>query len=125
MREAAWKNHNQSSGALPSATRRDNTPAGRRPLLRSSPRAGKVAILPEVLPRMPNKPAEAAADPVLVEATRSDMVESRHRGAVAVIDAAGNIALALGEIERPVFARSAIKPLQALPLIESGAADRF
>jgi L-asparaginase II len=31
----------------------------------------------------------------------------------------------LGEIERPVFPRSAIKAFQALPLIESGAADRY
>jgi L-asparaginase II len=74
---------------------------------------------------MHDHPAEAAADPVLVEATRGEMVESRHRGAVAVVDAGGGITLALGDIERVIYARSAIKPLQALPLIESGAADRF
>ena len=33
--------------------------------------------------------------------------------------------LALGDVERPVYPRSAIKALQALPLVESGAADRF
>ena len=33
--------------------------------------------------------------------------------------------LALGDVERPVYPRSAIKALQALPLIESGAADRY
>jgi L-asparaginase II len=53
------------------------------------------------------------------------MIESRHRGAVAVVDAAGRVVLTLGDVERPVFGRSAIKPLQALPLVESGAADRF
>ena len=53
------------------------------------------------------------------------MVESRHRGACAVADAAGNIVLALGDVGRPVYGRSAIKPLQALPLVESGAADTF
>jgi L-asparaginase II len=68
---------------------------------------------------------EKADDPVLVEATRGEMVESRHRGACAVTDADGTIILAIGDIARPAYARSAIKPLQALPLIESGAADAF
>jgi L-asparaginase II len=65
------------------------------------------------------------ADPVLVEATRGGMVESRHRGACAVADADGKIVLAIGDVGRPVYGRSAIKPLQALPLVESGAADAF
>jgi L-asparaginase II len=63
--------------------------------------------------------------PILVEVVRGAMVESRHRGAVAVVDAAGHVVHALGAIDRPVFARSAIKPLQALPLVESGAADKY
>jgi L-asparaginase II len=65
------------------------------------------------------------ADPVLVEVLRGDLVESRHRGAAAIVDAAGAIVASWGDVERPVFARSAIKPLQALPLIESGAAERY
>ncbi|MBV9523618.1 MAG: asparaginase, partial [Alphaproteobacteria bacterium] len=65
------------------------------------------------------------ANPVLVEITRGDLVESRHRGAAAVVDADGKAVMSWGDIESPVFARSAIKPLQALPLIESGAADRY
>ena len=64
-------------------------------------------------------------NPVLVDVWRGDMIESRHRGAVAVVDARGNVVAAWGDIERPVFARSAIKPLQALPLVESGAAESF
>ena len=63
--------------------------------------------------------------PVLVEALRGDRVESRHWGAVAVCDADGHAAFTLGDIETPVFPRSAVKAFQALPLIESGAADRF
>src|SRR5882724_723588 len=63
------------------------------------------------------------SNPVLVEVTRGAMVESRHRGAVAVVDADGATVLALGDVERPVFPRSAVKALQALPLVESGAAD--
>lgn len=64
-------------------------------------------------------------DPVLVEVLRGGLVESRHRGAVAVVDAAGAAVLTLGDVERPVFPRSAVKALQALPLIESGAADAY
>ena len=53
------------------------------------------------------------------------MVESRHAGAAAVVDAAGRVVRSWGDIDHPVFARSAIKPLQALPLVETGAAERF
>jgi len=65
------------------------------------------------------------ANPVVVEILRGDMVESRHRAAIAVVDIAGHVVLSVGDIKRPVFARSAIKPLQALPLIETGAAEAF
>jgi L-asparaginase II len=64
-------------------------------------------------------------NPVLVEVTRGPLVESRHRGAVAVCDAQGKTALALGDVTAPIFPRSAVKALQALPLIEQGAAERF
>ena len=62
-------------------------------------------------------------NPVLVEAWRGDSVESFHRGAVAVVDADGALLASLGDIDRPVFPRSAIKLLQAMPLVECGAAD--
>jgi L-asparaginase II len=62
---------------------------------------------------------------LLVEVTRGPLVECVHRGAVAVARPDGSLMLALGEVRRPVFPRSAIKALQALPLIESGAADRY
>jgi L-asparaginase II len=64
-------------------------------------------------------------NPVLVEACRGALVESRHRAAVAVVDADGSVVLALGAVERPIYPRSAVKALQALTLVESGAADRF
>jgi len=64
-------------------------------------------------------------DPVLVEVLRGAIVESRHRGAVAVCDADGGERLVLGDIDRPVFPRSAVKAIQALPLVESGAADAY
>jgi len=64
-------------------------------------------------------------NPVLVEVTRGPLVESRHRGAVAVADAKGQCVLAIGDVTAPVFPRSAIKALQALPLVELGAAERY
>jgi L-asparaginase II len=64
-------------------------------------------------------------EPIVVEVMRGGLVESRHRGAVAVVDAAGATVFAAGDATRPVFPRSAVKPLQALPLVESGAADQF
>ena len=64
-------------------------------------------------------------NPVLVEVYRGDTVESAHRGAVAVVDADGSCVLALGDVRRPIFPRSAVKLLQALPLVASGAAERF
>jgi L-asparaginase II len=64
-------------------------------------------------------------DPVLVEVTRGPLVESRHRGAIVVVDASGKRRAAVGDVEQAVFPRSAIKALQALPLVESGAADRY
>jgi L-asparaginase II len=65
------------------------------------------------------------SNPVLVEVLRGARVECRHRGAVAIADAAGATVLAIGDVAMPVFPRSAVKALQALPLIESGAADRY
>jgi|SRR5579871_1291074 len=64
-------------------------------------------------------------NPVLVEVTRGPLIESIHRGAVAVSDAKGRLRIAVGDVERAVFPRSALKPIQAVPLIESGAAEKF
>jgi L-asparaginase II len=65
------------------------------------------------------------ANPVLVEILRGEHVESAHRGAVAVCDSEGRLVLEIGNTEQPVFPRSAVKAIQALPLVESGAADAF
>jgi len=63
-------------------------------------------------------------NPILVEITRGDLVESFHRGAVAVADAQG-LRFGLGDVETPVYTRSSLKPIQALPLVECGAAEAF
>ena len=64
-------------------------------------------------------------NPILVDVVRGGHVESRHAGAVAVLDADGAALAAIGDIDRAVFPRSAVKVLQALPLVASGAADRL
>jgi len=60
---------------------------------------------------------------ILVEVLRGPFTESRHRGHVVVCDAAGRIHAAWGDPERVILPRSSVKMLQALPLVESGAAD--
>ena len=64
-------------------------------------------------------------NPILVDVMRGAAVESTHRGAVAVLDADGAVCMSLGDIDRPIFPRSAVKVLQALPLVASGAADQL
>ncbi|MBU2582352.1 MAG: asparaginase [Alphaproteobacteria bacterium] len=65
------------------------------------------------------------SNPTLIEVTRGPLVESFHTGSLAIVSATSGLVLALGDIRRPVYPRSAIKALQALPLIESGAADHY
>ncbi len=64
-------------------------------------------------------------NPVLVEVVRGDFLESRHRGAVAVVDARGGTVFEAGSVDVPVYPRSSLKPLQALALIETGALAKF
>jgi L-asparaginase II len=61
----------------------------------------------------------------LVEVWRGPIIESRHRGHVAAVTSAGKTVGALGAPDTVTFLRSSGKPFQALPLIVSGAADRF
>jgi L-asparaginase II len=63
--------------------------------------------------------------PVLIEVTRGSMVESRHRGFIAAVDAAGGIVANLGDIGTPAWFRSAAKPFQSIPIIASGASAHY
>ena len=65
-----------------------------------------------------------AAEP-LVEVTRGGITESRHRGHIVAVEPDGTIAAYLGAPETVTYLRSSAKPHQAIPLIVSGAADRF
>lgn len=62
-------------------------------------------------------------EPAYVEITRGSLVESVHPVSISVMDGDGATVLSLGDVSKPVFPRSAVKAIQALPLIESGAAD--
>ena len=68
---------------------------------------------------MKNKPA------LVAEVSRGNFVESRHAVDCIIADASGNVVTTFGNEELEIFPRSAIKSLQALPLVESGAADAF
>jgi L-asparaginase II len=56
---------------------------------------------------------------------RGDVVESTHRGVVVVSDEEGNLKGAWGNAGLVTYPRSSLKPFQAIPLVESGAADAF
>jgi L-asparaginase II len=70
-----------------------------------------------------NLSTELPEDAPLVALRRGALVESVHRGRVAVCDPQGNVVEAIGDPEGYVYARSSAKPFQALPLVLSGAAD--
>lgn len=57
--------------------------------------------------------------------TRGQLVESEHYLSHAIVDAAGRVLAANGDIERPVYMRSSAKPLIATAMVAGGAADRF
>lgn len=65
------------------------------------------------------------ARPFIVEVRRGTQVESRHPVVAAIIDADGRSIAAWGDVGAAIFPRSSNKALQALPLVESGAADAF
>ena len=63
--------------------------------------------------------------PLIVEVTRGDRIESRHEVDAVVVDSLGRLVESWGEPHRAVLPRSALKPIQALPLVDTGASDAF
>lgn len=57
--------------------------------------------------------------------SRGEITESSHRAHIAVVDSHGNIIASLGNPNAVTFARSTAKLMQAIPVIESGAADDY
>ncbi len=62
--------------------------------------------------------------PVLADVVRSGYLEGTHTGSVVALHADSSFALALGELDRPVFPRSSNKPLQAAALLDAGWSPR-
>ncbi len=61
----------------------------------------------------------------LVEVTRGPLVESVHSVAACAVDVRGAERLTLGDVDTPVYLRSAAKPFIAAAIVEAGAAERF
>ena len=70
-------------------------------------------------PNQSDKPA------YLVEVWRGPIIEARHSGHLIALDGSGIDICSLGSPQSVTYLRSSGKPFQALPLITSGAADRF
>ena len=68
---------------------------------------------------------EHDASVLLVELTRGRVVESSHRGALAVVDAQGHLLATAGDPQHVAYLRSAAKPVQALPTVDAGALDFY
>jgi len=68
---------------------------------------------------------EREAAVLLVELTRGDVVESSHRGALAVVDSQGTLLAAAGDPQHVAYLRSSAKPFQALPTVDAGALDYY
>lgn len=60
-----------------------------------------------------------------IQVFRGDYVESTHHIHIAIVDQTGELIAYYGDAHRLTFARSSMKPLQAIPSIESGAVDQF
>ena len=60
-------------------------------------------------------------NPVLAHSVRGNWIENRHRGAICVSDAAGNVVASVGDVSAEIFPRSAIKAMQALAIFKLGA----
>ncbi|MDX2194654.1 MAG: asparaginase [Gemmatimonadales bacterium] len=101
-------------GRGPMTAKRDGCLAEARPL--ASPCAVR---------SRPSGPEPSAPGPVQLLHRRGPHVESVQRVHVAVVDAGGRLLAAAGEPDFRTFWRSAAKPLQALPVVHGGAADRF
>lgn len=72
----------------------------------------------------PSTTDPASATVPLVEITRGQIVESRHLGALAVVDSTGRLLASAGDPFYTTYLRSSAKPFQALPTVASGAFDR-
>ncbi len=64
-------------------------------------------------------------NPILVEVHRNNVVESVHRGSVIAVNDLGETVFSIGDVDRDIYPRSSLKLFQAIPLVESGAAEKY
>ncbi len=72
---------------------------------------------------MPLTKSETTEAPVLAKVWRGDFLESVHHGHAVIVSATGEIIKSWGDPNKIILPRSACKMLQAIPLVESGAAE--
>ncbi len=61
----------------------------------------------------------------MVKVLRNDFIESLHFGDAIVVGPNGNVLIEWGDPDKIIFPRSAMKIIQAIPLLESGAASSY
>lgn len=85
----------------------------------SEPKSQELATPAEV-----NVPMHVNSEDVVIT-DRGGIIENKHRIHAAIVDPEGKLHYAVGDPDRVTLARSAAKPIQALAILETGAADRF
>lgn len=68
---------------------------------------------------------EIPTNPILVNSVRGNLIETIFRGSYVVVNSAGTLIDSIGNYQHEIFARSSLKPIQTLAVVESGAADAF
>jgi len=61
----------------------------------------------------------------IIKIYRGNLVENIHRGDIAIVDKRGNQSFSVGDNAKTTYWRSAAKPIQVMPVIFSGAADKY
>lgn len=62
---------------------------------------------------------------IVVEQTRGPLAENIYRGDAAVVDATGKLLFQVGDAQKATYWRSSAKPIQAMPIVLTGAAKAF
>jgi L-asparaginase II len=62
---------------------------------------------------------------LIVDVTRGERVESRHRGSIAVVGPSGELIASYGDADEFVYIRSSAKPFQLAPFVASGRFDAY
>ena len=62
---------------------------------------------------------------ILIKIYRGNLVENIYQGDIAIVNTRGKITFSVGDSEKITYWRSAAKPIQVMPVIYSGAADKY